>query len=177
MPRAPSSFFINAKNIFLTYPRSDNRPHRPMSIIIEGPSRTGKTCWARSLNPHAHNYNAGHIDLAHHCDNAWYNVLDDVNPRFLKHWKEFLGAQRDWSSNCKYAKPRKIKGGIPTIVLCNPGLNSSYHDYLSALDRENLLNWTKQNAAFYFLEQPLFVLTNQDQAPPVQEEEELNNNN
>ena len=148
-----------------------------MSIIIEGPSRTGKTCWVRSLNPQAHNYNAGHIDLAHHCDNAWYNVLDDVNPRFLKHWKEFLGAQRDWSSNCKYAKPRKIKGGIPTIVLWNPGLNSSYHDYLSALDRENLLNWTKQNAAFYFLEQPVIVLTNQDQAPPVQEEEELNNNN
>ncbi|CDP21894.1 unnamed protein product, partial [Coffea canephora] len=120
-----------------------NRPHMPMSIIIEGPTRTGKTCWTKSLNSQAHNYYAGHIDLAHHCDDAWYNVVDDVNPQFLKHWKKFLGAQRDWSSNCKYAKSNKIKGGIPTIVLCNASPNSSYHDYLSASDRQDLFNWTK----------------------------------
>ncbi|XP_027067721.2 uncharacterized protein [Coffea arabica] len=154
-----------------------NRPHRPMSIIIKGPSRTGKTCWARSLNSQAHNYYAGHIDLAHHSDDAWYNVINDVNPQFLKHWKEFLGAQRDWSSNCKYAKPRKIKGGIPSIVFCNPGLNSSYDVYLSAPDRQDLFNWTKQNAAFFFLQQPLFALTNQEQAPIVQEVEELDSSN
>ncbi|CDP20185.1 unnamed protein product [Coffea canephora] len=224
MPRAPSSFFINVKNIFLTYPRCgmalniikrgdprsfiihydklssnldrifqkppepyvarfpqfervpsflihwadknvtgpDDRPHRPTFIIIEGPNRTGKTCWARSLNPQTHNYYADHIDPTHHSDNAWYNVIDDVNPQFLKHWKEFMGAQRDWSSNCKYAKPRKIKGGIPTIMLCNPGLNSSYHVYLSEPHNQDLLNWTKKNAAFFFLEQPLFALTNQE---------------
>ncbi|CAL5395306.1 unnamed protein product [Camellia sinensis] len=28
------------------------RPHRPKSIIIEGPSRIGKACWTRSLGPH-----------------------------------------------------------------------------------------------------------------------------
>lgn len=144
----------------------ENRPHRPKSVIIEGPSRTGKTCWARSLNPQAHNYYAGHIDLAHHSDDAWYNVIDDVNPHFLKHWKEFIGAQHDWVSNCKYAKPRRVKGGIPSIVLCNPGPNSSYYDYLSAIDRSDLYNWTRGNAEFCFIDQSLFSETQ------VQEEEQ-----
>ncbi|XP_027091858.1 uncharacterized protein [Coffea arabica] len=157
--RVPS-FLIHWADKNVTGP--DDRPHRPTFIIIEGPNRTGKTCWARSLNPQTHNYYADHIDPTHHSDNAWYNVIDDVNPQFLKHWKEFMGAQRDWSSNCKYAKPRKIKGGIPTIMLCNPGLNSSYHVYLSEPHNQDLLNWTKKNAAFFFLEQPLFALTNQE---------------
>ncbi|KAF5931503.1 hypothetical protein HYC85_027674 [Camellia sinensis] len=54
------------------------RPHRPKSIIIEGPSRIGKTCWARSLGPH--NYYSGHIDLRDHKNDAFYNIIDDVAP-------------------------------------------------------------------------------------------------
>lgn len=38
------------------------RPWRPISIVIEGDSRTGKTMWARSLGPH--NYLCGHLDLS-----------------------------------------------------------------------------------------------------------------
>nr|QIH45327.1 replication protein [Ageratum yellow vein China virus] len=38
------------------------RPWRPISIVIEGESRTGKTMWARSLGPH--NYLCGHLDLS-----------------------------------------------------------------------------------------------------------------
>ncbi|CAL5397523.1 unnamed protein product [Camellia sinensis] len=104
------------------------RPHRPKSIIIEGPSRIGKTCWARSLGPH--NYYSGHIDLRDHNDDVFYNVIDDVAPQFLKHWREFIGAQREWISNCKYVRPRKINDGILTIILCNPGADSSYRDFL-----------------------------------------------
>ncbi|CAL5340158.1 unnamed protein product [Camellia sinensis] len=48
------------------------RPHRPKSIIIEGSSRIGKTCWARSLGPH--NYYSGHIDLRDHKNDAFYNI-------------------------------------------------------------------------------------------------------
>nr|APB03064.1 Rep [Common bean severe mosaic virus] len=137
------------------------RPIRPISIIIEGSSRTGKTLWARSLGPH--NYLCGHIDLNPkiYSNNAWYNVIDDVDPHYLKHFKEFMGAQRDWQSNCKYGKPIQIKGGIPTIFLCNPGPHSSYKEFLSEEKNTSLNDWAKKNAIFVFIEEPLFTTENQ----------------
>ena len=106
------------------------RPIRPKSIIIEGPSRIGKTLWARSLGPH--NYLCGHVDLNQKVfsNNSWYNVIDDVSPKYLKHWREFIGAQKDWQSNTKYGKPILVQGGIPSIILCNPGPDTSYISYL-----------------------------------------------
>ncbi|AHB52747.1 replication associated protein [Spinach yellow vein Sikar virus] len=81
------------------------RANRPISIVIEGDSRTGKTMWASNeawynviddVDPHY---------LKHFSNEAWYNVIDDVDPHYLKHFKEFMGAQRDWQSNTKYGKP------------------------------------------------------------------------
>ncbi|AUT11866.1 replication associated protein [Juncus maritimus associated virus] len=132
------------------------RPLRYNSIIIEGDSRTGKTMWARSLGKH--NYLAGHIDLNSKVfsNDAEYNIIDDVNPQYLKHWKEFIGAQSDWQSNLKYGKPIQIKGSISTIVLCNPGVGSSYQQYLDKEENEGLKNWTIKNAVFVQLTSPLF---------------------
>ncbi|KAI8553442.1 hypothetical protein RHMOL_Rhmol05G0016200 [Rhododendron molle] len=114
------------------------RPDRPKSIIIEGPSRVGKTKWARSLGPH--NYLSGHLDLNPrvYSNDAWYKVIDDIPPHylFLKHWKQFIGAQQGWLTNCKYGRPVQIKGGIPTIVLCNPDVQSSFKFYL---DKEEMI--------------------------------------
>nr|ALB26291.1 replication associated protein [Okra enation leaf curl virus] len=137
------------------------RPHRPQSIVIEGDSRTGKTMWARSLGPH--NYLCGHLDLSPkvYSNEAWYNVIDDVDPHFLKHFKEFMGAQRDWQSNTKYGKPVQIKRGIPTIFLCNPGPNSSYKEFLDEDKNSALKSWALKNATFVFLTQPLYSGTNQ----------------
>nr|ALB26140.1 replication associated protein [Okra enation leaf curl virus] len=137
------------------------RPHRPQSIVIEGDSRTGKDMWARSLGPH--NYLCGHLDLSPkvYSNGAWYNVIDDVDPHFLKHFKEFMGAQRDWQSNTKYGKPVQIKGGIPTIFLCNPGPNASYKEFLDEDKNSALKSWALKNAAFVFLTQPLYSGTNQ----------------
>ncbi|ADO40515.1 replicase [Cotton leaf curl Alabad virus] len=137
------------------------RPLRPQSIVIEGDSRTGKTMWARSLGPH--NYLCGHLDLSPkvYSNDAWYNVIDDVDPHFLKHFKEFMGAQRDWQSNTKYGKPVQIKGGIPTIFLCNPGPNASYKEFLDEDKNSALKSWALKNATFVFLTQPLYSGTNQ----------------
>nr|QHU79395.1 replication associated protein [Opuntia virus 1]QHU79413.1 replication associated protein [Opuntia virus 1]QHU79425.1 replication associated protein [Opuntia virus 1]QHU79431.1 replication associated protein [Opuntia virus 1]QHU79437.1 replication associated protein [Opuntia virus 1] len=132
--------------------------HRPKSLIVEGPSRTGKTAWARSLG--AHNYLSGHLDFNSKCfsNSAMYNVIDDITPHYLKlkHWKELIGAQRDWQSNCKYGKPVQIKGGIPSIVLCNPGPETSYKEFLDKDENSALKDWTLQNAYFIFITQPLF---------------------
>nr|AEY75700.1 replication-associated protein [Cotton leaf curl Multan virus] len=150
-------------------------PFRPRSIVIEGDSRTGKTMWARSLGPH--NYLCGHLDLSPkvYSNDAWYNVIDDVDPHFLKHFKEFMGAQRDWQSNTKYGKPVQIKGGIPTIFLCNPGPNSSYKEFLDEEKNTALKNWAVKNAIFITLDRPLYSGTNQSTAQgseEAQQEEE-----
>uniref|UniRef100_E7BM31 Replication-associated protein n=1 Tax=Tomato yellow leaf curl virus-[Jiroft:Iran] TaxID=761706 RepID=E7BM31_9GEMI len=141
------------------------RPWRPNSIVIEGDSRTGKTMWARSLGPH--NYLCGHLDLSPkvYSNDAWYNVIDDVDPHYLKHFKEFMGAQRDWQSNTKYGKPIQIKGGIPTIFLCNPGPTSSYREYLDEEKNISLKNWALKNATFVTLYEPLFSTANQNTTP------------
>nr|AGZ95035.1 replication associated protein [Tomato leaf curl Sudan virus] len=146
------------------------RPWSPNSIVIEGDGRTGKTMWARSLGPH--NYLCGHLDLSHkvYSNDAWYNVIDDVDPHYLKHFKEFMGAQRDWQSNTKYGKPIQIKGGIPTIFLCNPGPTSSYREYLDEEKNISLKNWALKNATFVTLNEPLFSNTNQGPTQASQEE-------
>nr|UXP86167.1 C1 [Soybean stay-green associated virus] len=140
------------------------RPWRPMSIVLEGESRTGKTMWARSLGPH--NYLCGHLDLSPkvYSNDAWYNVIDDVDPHYLKHFKEFMGAQRDWQSNTKYGKPIQIKGGIPTIFLCNPGPTSSYKEFLDEDKNRDLKHWALKNAIFVTITNPLYNI--QSTPPP-----------
>ncbi|XP_052197148.1 uncharacterized protein LOC127804330 [Diospyros lotus] len=81
---------------------------RPMSIILEAPSQTGKTCWARSLGPH--NYYIGHLDMGRHDDDAWYNIIDDVAPQYLKHWKEFIGVDKGWSPTANTQSQSRSRG-------------------------------------------------------------------
>ncbi|QDJ95897.1 replication-associated protein [Cucumber chlorotic leaf virus] len=137
------------------------RPERPISIIIEGDSRTGKTMWARALG--VHNYLSGHLDFNPrvYSNDVEYNVIDDVSPHYLKlkHWKELIGSQRDWQSNCKYGKPVQIKGGIPSIVLCNPGEGASYKDFLDKEENASLKAWTLHNAKFVTINAPLYQST------------------
>ncbi|AAM12371.1 replication associated protein Rep [Sida mottle virus] len=140
------------------------RPLRPMSLIVEGDSRTGKTMWARSLGPH--NYLSGHLDFNSkvYSNEVEYNVIDDVTPQYLKlkHWK---GA--DWCSKrlavklLSYGKPVQIKGGIPSIVLCNPGEGVSYKEFLDKEENAGLKSWTLHNAKFIFLDSPLYQTTTQ----------------
>nr|ALR86829.1 Rep [Turnip leaf roll virus] len=145
---------------------------RPQSIIIEGPSRTGKTLWARSLG--THNYITGHLDFSarvYH-DDVEYNVIDDVDPHYLKikHWKHLIGAQKEWQTNLKYGKPRIIKGGVPSIILCNPGDGASYKDFLDKSENEALKSWTIQNSAFATITEPLYDNENIEEAeddPPT----------
>nr|QHA25131.1 replication-associated protein [Tomato yellow spot virus]QHA25139.1 replication-associated protein [Tomato yellow spot virus] len=139
------------------------RPLRPMSLIVEGDSRTGKTMWARALGPH--NYLSGHLDFNSkvYSNQVEYNVIDDVAPHYLKlkHWKELIGAQKDWQTNCKYGKPVQITVGIPSIVLCNPGEGVSYKEFLDKEENVSLKNWTLRNAKFVFLDSPLYQTTTQ----------------
>ncbi|AAM12385.1 replication associated protein Rep [Sida yellow mosaic virus] len=139
------------------------RPLRPMSLIVEGDSRTGKDDVGSCISPH--NYLSGHLDFNNrvYSNEVDYNVIDDVTPQYLKlkHWKELIGAQKDWQSNCKYGKPVQIKGGIPSIVLCNPGEGVSYKEFLDKEENAGLKSWTLHNAKFIFLDSPLYQTTTQ----------------
>nr|AIG55117.1 replication-associated protein [Dioscorea decipiens] len=138
---------------------------RPISLILEGPSRTGKTEWARLLGPH--NYICGYMDFNTHTfrNDVMYNVIDNIEPHYLKskHWKQLIGAERDWQSKCKCVKkPVQIRGGIPAIVLCNPGSDSSYSEFLDKSENISLRQWTRQNARFDFITSPLYTLQRDD---------------
>nr|XP_009624530.1 geminivirus-like replication protein [Nicotiana tomentosiformis] len=60
-------------------PVKNNSSDRPLSLILEGPSKTGKTTWARSLG--VHNYISGHLDFnaKSYSNNVTYNVIDDIS--------------------------------------------------------------------------------------------------
>nr|AYP64184.1 replication associated protein [Alfalfa leaf curl virus] len=114
------------------------KPDRPLTLIIEGPSKTGKTAWARSLG--RHNYFCGGVDFSFWDNHASYNVIDDIPFQFLPCKKELLGSQKDFTVNEKYRKKTRVAGGIPTIVLCNPD-----QSYKTALSSSDMYEWSELN--------------------------------
>ncbi|DBA06675.1 TPA_asm: Rep [Welwitschia mirabilis associated geminivirus B] len=133
---------------FQAFGNRERRSTRPNSLILEGPSRTGKTEWARSLG--RHNYFCGHIDLGQYDQLAQYNVIDDIQLRYCKYMKELIGAQKDWTANPKYKPTITIPGGIPAIVLCNPDMSWDNEIY------PPLREWFDVNAVFVTINEPLF---------------------
>nr|QEY87972.1 replication initiator protein [Tomato leaf curl Palampur virus] len=131
-------------------------PFRPIGLVLEGDSRTGKTMWARSLGPH--NYLCGHLDLNPrvYSNDALYNVIDDVDPHYLRHLRELRGPHRDWQSITNYGKPYDDLGGIPTIFLGNKGPQSSYKEFSPEKKKVSLNQWALKNAFFITLEGPLY---------------------
>nr|AIY32732.1 replication-associated protein [Chickpea chlorotic dwarf virus] len=98
--------------------QDERRPGaRIPSLYICGPTRTGKTTWARSLG--RHNYWNGTIDFTTYDEHATYNVIDDIPFKFVPLWKQLIGCQFDFTVNPKYGKKKKIKGGVPSIILTN----------------------------------------------------------
>lgn len=91
---------------------------RPKSIILWGPSRTGKTAWARSLGSHM--YFNGMFDLSMWDDAAEYAVFDDF-PEWEKwrYYKQFLGGQYEFVVTDKYCKKRTVRWSKPCILISN----------------------------------------------------------
>ncbi|AIF34808.2 replication-associated protein [Sewage-associated circular DNA virus-2] len=111
---------------FLTY--------RPKSLVLIGPSRTGKTTWARSLGRHVYWNSLVNLDVWSPL--ADYIIFDDVDIDFLPGYKCWLGAQKEFTVTDKYKKKRKIMWGKPCIWLCiddkDPLLSSKvYRDWIS----------------------------------------------
>lgn len=108
-------WLLNNRTWFVLYSVQEDRPK---SLIIIGPSRTGKTAWARSLGRHI--YWNGMFNLRSFDNEAKYAIFDDFEDwsRFYN-YKQWLGAQKEFTVSDKYCKKQQIKWGKPCIVISN----------------------------------------------------------
>jgi len=90
---------------------------RGRSLILYGPSRLGKTEWARSLGPHF--YLNGGFDLGELDETKAYAIFDDFDWTTFKSYKQWLGCQRLFTVTDKYRKKMQFHWGKPCILLSN----------------------------------------------------------
>nr|QCX29477.1 Replication-associated protein [Plant associated genomovirus 5] len=96
------------------------RGNRPKSLILVGPSRTGKTSWARSLGSHFYfggNFNMD--QLSYDNEDVNYAVFDDIHSlKFFPMWKFWMGAQDTFTVTDKYKGKLTFNWGRP-VIWCN----------------------------------------------------------
>lgn len=125
------------------------RLERPKSLVLVGPSRIGKTSWARSLGPHA--YVATSWDMSAFDSPFTYVVFDDIPWQNLSHYaKAFFGCQRDFSVSDKYRKKKRISGGVPCIYSIND------EDYSEDCRLFCTGNWGKENIVVIHVHNKLY---------------------
>ncbi len=91
--------------------------------MLVGPSKTGKTAWARSLGRHMYfreNFNLDDWD-----EDASYVVFDDMPMERVPGWKVWLGSMGEMTLYDRYRPKRKLMWGPHKccIILCNPGVD------------------------------------------------------
>lgn len=94
-----------------------NRPSRPISLCLCGPSRMGKTEWARSIARHS--YFAEMFNLEDLDEEGRYAIFDDFKINFIPAYKGWFGGQRQFTVTDKYKHKKTIIWGKPSIFLCN----------------------------------------------------------
>lgn len=106
---------------------------RRRSLVLYGPTRTGKTVWARSLGKHA--YFGGLFCMDEALDGVEYAVFDDMQGglKFFHSYKFWLGCQAQFYVTDKYKGKKLVNWGRPSIYvsnqnpLCDEGVD---HDWL-----------------------------------------------
>ena len=113
-----------------------NDCERPLSLILIGATRTGKTEWARSLGRHM--YFNGYFNLDIWDNDAEYAIFDDFDKEgkkleeYFPQWKCWFGAQKEFTVTDKYRKKMSVKWGKPIIFISNNEIecNSKTLDYI-----------------------------------------------
>ncbi len=96
--------------------------------MLVGPSKTGKTQWARSLGRHMffrENFNLDDWD-----PEASYIVIDDMQMDRVPGWKVLLGSMGDMVLYDRYRPKKHVSWGPRKccIILCNPGVDWRFSD-------------------------------------------------
>lgn len=137
---------------------------RGSPLILESPSRFGKTEYVRTL---LHSSNVEHVYMNSmfnadafpiNLTNIRFIVLDDftVESFFKFPWKPFFGCQRQFTITDKYKAKRDLVFDQPwsLIWLCNPGQNPLNPNVFIPPDAREYLN--QQHTTLISLESPLF---------------------
>jgi len=128
------------------------RPSRPMSLVLVGDSRLGKTEWARSLGSHA--FNRGAWDAEVFKKEYDFIVLDDFDFSFLMSKssslaKAFFGCQGQVTITGKYIKAFQVNTNCPVICLMNKDQELEMREFFTS-------DWARDNIVRVFLTAPLF---------------------
>ncbi|MEC4559319.1 MAG: hypothetical protein U9532_04120 (plasmid) ['Conium maculatum' witches'-broom phytoplasma] len=119
------------KSIIEAIQKEKDVAHRPMSIVIEGLSRIGKTEFIISYlnkNNLQFNYIRGSLEFSKEIYKNEYkiNVFDDISIQEIKKYgllKNIIGGQRGFTADIKYAPKRRIAGNKLNIFLCNEDIS------------------------------------------------------
>lgn len=95
-----------------------NKPERAKALCLIGPSRYGKTAWARSLGHHIFWRQSTNLDTWN--EEAKYLIIDDIDWKFLSNKKCWLTAMGENTVTDRYRPKRDIVNYKPCIYLCNP---------------------------------------------------------
>lgn len=121
---------------------------RGKSLVLHGPTRTGKTVWARSLGEHA--YFGGLFSMEEGIDTAKYAVFDDFGGlKFLPSYKFWMGHQRQFYVTDKYKGKKLVEWGRPSIWINNEDPREEHGI------RADEVEWLNANCVFIHLTEPI----------------------
>jgi len=122
---------------------------RVKSLVLYGPSRTGKTSWARSLGKHIYCVGLVSGNECLKAPDVEYAVFDDIRGgiKFFHSFKEWLGAQPHVSVKVLYREPKLVEWGKPSIW-CS---NADPRNDMLMVDIE----WMEDNCTFIEITEPV----------------------
>lgn len=110
---------------------------RKKALFLIGPSRTGKTSWARSLGEHIYCMSALIPSaVKNKPKTVQYILFDDIEQSTLDKsqlgscWRVFVGCQQYLTVNEKYKPQETVNWGIPSIWCLNKMLDFGDDDFL-----------------------------------------------
>lgn len=121
---------------------------RGRSLVLIGPSRMGKTMWARSLRQ-KHVYFGGLFCLDEFDEDVDYAVFDDIQGgiEFFHAYKFWLGHQQSFFATDKYRSKKLIHWGKPAIWCSNTDPRA---------DKGADADWLDANCLFVFINSALW---------------------
>lgn len=126
--------------------------------MVCGPSRLGKTEWARSLGRHVHMQQLFNIEQWD--SGASYLIIDDIKFDKFEHVRQSLwGAQKHFNLTGKWRKHFPVSWGKPMIFLCNGGNDfrkMRKKDGTLLLDYDEL-QWYMDNTIIVDIKEKLYV--------------------
>lgn len=118
--------------------------------MLWGPTRTGKTVWARSLGKHIYYCGLFSGKDATDTRDVEYAIFDDMQGGigFFHGWKNWLGCQQQFQIKVLYRDPVSIMWGKPSIWIANedPRVGMKEHD----------VEWLEGNCDFVHVTTTIF---------------------